>query len=114
MGARSSAPRGESAPHLREGRMRMKDVLMSAGLAFVLLQVGFLPAAAQAPAALTGQVTSAEEGAMEGVLVSARKAGSTMAVTVVSDAQGNFSFPASKLEPCECAFRTMAIGRALR
>ena len=49
-------------------------------------------------AALTGQVTSAEEGAMEGVLVSAKKAGSTVTITVVSDAQGNYSFPAAKLE----------------
>ena len=32
----------------------------------------------KASIALTGQVTSAEEGAMEGVLVSAKKAGSTM------------------------------------
>ena len=87
MGARSSAPRGESAPHLREGMMRMKNVLMSAGLALALLQAGFLPAPAQAPAPLSGQVSSAEEGAMEGVLVSARKAGSNITVTVVSDAQ---------------------------
>ena len=36
---------------------------------------------------------------MEGVLVSAKKAGSTVTITVVSDAQGNYSFPAAKLEP---------------
>src|SRR6266436_5746506 len=65
MGARSSARRGESAPHPREGTMRMINVLMSAGLALVLWQAGFLPAAAQAPAALSGQVTSAEDRAAQ-------------------------------------------------
>ena len=52
-----------------------------------------------APAALTGVVTSAEEGAMEGVLVSAKKAGSTITVTVVSDEHGRYGFAASRLEP---------------
>jgi virginiamycin B lyase len=89
----------------------MKHLLTSAGLALALLQAGFIPAArAQAPAALTGQVTSAEEGAMEGVLVSAKKTGSTMTITVVSDAQGNFSFPAAKLEPGQYALRIRAVG----
>jgi virginiamycin B lyase len=88
----------------------MKNVLMSACLALALLPAGFLPARAQAPAALTGQITSAEEGAMEGVLVSARKAGSNITVTVVSDAQGNFSFPAGKLEPGQYSLRIRAVG----
>ena len=48
--------------------------------------------------ALSGRVTSAEEGAMEGVLVSARPAGSSVTLTVVSDAQGRYSFPASRLQ----------------
>src|SRR5882762_5551222 len=48
--------------------------------------------------ALSGRVTSAEEGAMEGVLVSARQAGSSVTITVVSDAQGRYSFPASRLQ----------------
>ena len=54
---------------------------------------------AQTPAALTGQVTSGTDGAMEGVLVSAKKAGSTITITVVSDQQGRYRFPATKLEP---------------
>ncbi len=48
-------------------------------------------AAAQNAVALTGVVTSAEEGAMEGVLVGAKKG--TITITVVSDAQGRYSFP---------------------
>jgi streptogramin lyase len=62
------------------------------------------------PAALTGTVTSAEEGAMEGVLVSAKKAGSTITVTVVSDARGRYSFPAAKLSPGRYALRIRAAG----
>ncbi len=36
---------------------------------------------------------------MEGVLVSAAKAGSTITVTVVTGADGRFSFPADRLAP---------------
>ena len=62
------------------------------------------------PDALTGQVSSAEEGPMEGVLVSAKRAGSTITITVVSDAQGRYSFPAAKLEPGPYALRIRAVG----
>src|ERR1700730_19112844 len=48
---------------------------------------------------LTGQVTSAEEGAMEGVLVSVKKTGSPVTTTVITDRQGHYSFPQSRLEP---------------
>jgi streptogramin lyase len=85
-------------------------MLMSVGLAFALAGAGLLPARAQTPAALTGQVTSGEEGPMEGVLVSAKKAGSTITITVVSDAQGNYSFPAAKLEPGQYSLRIRAVG----
>ena len=92
--------------------MRTKNVSLaiSAGLALALLPIALLTAQAQAPAALTGQVTSSEEGAMEGVLVSAKKDGSTITITVVSDAQGRYSFPPSKLEPGQYALRIRAIG----
>jgi virginiamycin B lyase len=88
----------------------MKYLLTSAALTLALLQGGPLPAQAQTPAALTGQVTSAEEGAMEGVLVSAKRAGSNITITVVSDANGTYSFPAGKLEPGEYALRIRAVG----
>ena len=88
----------------------MNKMLMSVGLAFALAGAGLLPAGAQTPAALTGQVTSGEEGPMEGVLVSAKKAGSTVTITVVSDAQGNYSFPAAKLEPGQYSLRIRAVG----
>ena len=47
---------------------------------------------------------------MEGVLVSAKKAGSTITITVVSDKDGRYSFPASKLEPGQYALRIRAVG----
>jgi hypothetical protein len=68
---------------------------------------------AQNPAALSGQITSAEDGAMEGVLVSAKKADSTITITVVSDAQGHYSFPASKLDAGSYALAIRAIGYEL-
>src|ERR1700758_5354609 len=52
---------------------------------------------AQNGVALTGKVTSAQEPVMEGVLVSARRDGSTITTTVVSHADGVYSFPADRL-----------------
>ncbi len=60
--------------------------------------------------ALTGHVSSVEEGRMEGVLVGAKKAGSTITITVVSDADGEYRFPSSKIGPGEYALRIRAVG----
>ena len=59
---------------------------------------------------LTGTVSSAAEGAMEGVLVSAQKAGSPITVTVVSDALGRFRFPDGRLSPGHYTLRIRAVG----
>ena len=64
----------------------------------------------QSSVALTGLITSAEVGAMEGVLVSAKRAGSTITITVVSDVQGRYRFPASKLQPGQYSIHTRAVG----
>src|SRR5215467_12185759 len=66
-----------------------------------------------ATAALTGNVTSAKEGAMEGVLVTAKKDGSNMSVTVASDDKGRYSFPAGRLEPGRYSIKIRAIGYIL-
>jgi virginiamycin B lyase len=93
----------------REDRMRCLQFLIVAGSAFATLISG--AALAQTPAAaLTGLVRSAQEGAMEGVLVSATKAGSTVTVTVVTGSDGRFTFPASKLTPGQYAVRVRAVG----
>src|SRR5438046_2345048 len=52
---------------------------------------------AQTPSALTGKVASAEEGSMEGVVVTAKKDGATISVSVVTNDQGRFAFPAARL-----------------
>jgi streptogramin lyase len=81
-----------------------------AGLAVLVLPATTVSLRAQSQPALTGQVTSAEEGPMEGVLVSAKRAGSTLTITVVSDASGRYSFPAAKLEPGQYALTVRAVG----
>jgi virginiamycin B lyase len=48
--------------------------------------------------ALSGIVRSAEEGAMEGVLVSAKRIGDTITISVVSNSDGHYSFPAGRLQ----------------
>jgi len=62
---------------------------------------------------LTGAVSSAAEGAMEGVLVSAQKDGSPITVTVVSDEHGHFHFPDGRLAPGHYALRIRAVGYEL-
>jgi streptogramin lyase len=92
-------------------RPRSLSLVIAASLTLLLVTAPSGTLRAQAPApALTGQVTSAEEGAMEGVLVSAKKAGSNITITVVSDAQGRYSFPAGKLEPGQYSLRIRAVG----
>jgi virginiamycin B lyase len=63
--------------------------------------------------ALTGRVTSSQEGAMEGVLVSAQRTGSPISVTVVTNQAGRYSFPADRLQPGNYALRIRAIGYEL-
>jgi virginiamycin B lyase len=73
-----------------------------------------LVGAASSPgAALTGLLSSQEEARMEGVLVSAKREGSTVTITVVSDAQGRYSFPSSKLEPGRYSIAIRAVGYEL-
>jgi streptogramin lyase len=79
--------------------MRFNALLASTSLVSALAWLTLAPAQAQTAAALSGQVFSAEEGMMEGVLVSAKKEGSTITTTVVSNDKGQFSFPADRLSP---------------
>jgi streptogramin lyase len=68
---------------------------------------------AQSSTALSGQVSSAEEAAMEGVVVSAKKDGATISVSVVTDAQGRFAFPVARLEPGHYTLKARAAGYEL-
>jgi virginiamycin B lyase len=86
-------------------------VVAAAVQAACLLQAGSLQAAqADTSPALSGLVASAKEGPMEGVVVSAKQAGSTITISVVSDDKGHFSFPASKIGPGDYNLRIRAIG----
>jgi streptogramin lyase len=82
-------------------------VALLAGAALALL---FSASPSRAQTALAGLVSSAEEGSMEGVLVTARRDGASVAITVVSNAQGRYSFPAAKLEPGHYTLAIRAIG----
>ncbi|MGY8796436.1 MAG: carboxypeptidase-like regulatory domain-containing protein, partial [Woeseiales bacterium] len=85
------------------------------GVMTFTLHAGVQPniALAQTGAALTGQVSSEVEGAMEGVVVSARREDASYTVSVVSDDQGHYQFPADRLEPGEYELSIRAVGYEL-
>lgn len=58
-----------------------------------------VPAQKPAAVSLAGRVSSEAEGAMEGVLVRAKGEGKTISITVATDHEGRYSFPAGKLPP---------------
>jgi streptogramin lyase len=70
-------------------------------------------AAVPGKVALTGRVTSREEGPMEGVLVSARQDGSTVTITVVSDEQGGYRFSSARIGSGRYAINVRAVGYEL-
>jgi streptogramin lyase len=86
----------------------MRRALIAALL--LLLGAAAARAADTAPPALTGTVSSAAEGKMEGVLVSATRQDGTITVTVASDAQGRYRFPAAKLPPAQYTLDIRAEG----
>ncbi|HWA22927.1 MAG TPA: carboxypeptidase-like regulatory domain-containing protein, partial [Caulobacterales bacterium] len=82
----------------------MKQIAVWAAAAAAMIGAALLAsslahAAGKDAVALSGTVSSAKEGLMEGVLVSAKADGSTITVTVVSDDKGRYAFPAAKLAP---------------
>src|SRR6202012_5284656 len=105
---RRARTRLKSSVICRKSDADMTRVLRAIGvIAFVLVAARADACRAQT---LTGAVSSAEEGAMEGVLVSAQKDGSPITVTVVSDASGRFRFPDGRLSAGHYALRIRAVG----
>ena len=96
--------------------MKVKGFLAVAiaTIALVMLRTAPDEVAAQGAAALTGVVRSQAEGNMEGVVVSARRDRANFTVSVVSDAQGRYSFPRTHLEPGSYDLTTRAVGYDLR
>jgi len=78
-------------------------------LGFASLMGAELPSSS----ALTGKVTSQAEGAMEGVIIGAKKAGSTITTWVVSNAQGQYTFPRDRMEPGKHTLSIRAVGYEL-
>ena len=81
------------------------SLLLSAVAAAALMNVS--AASAQA---LSGTVTSTQEGAMEGVIVTAKKDGAHISISVVSNEKGQYSFPADRLEPGHYSLKIRATG----
>jgi streptogramin lyase len=86
--------------------MRWRGVLgfvLAAAIGGMFAAASSRDVAAQSPSdrgvALSGDVSSAAEGKMEGVVVSARRQGANFTVSVVSDAGGKYSFPRTHLAP---------------
>ena len=90
--------------------MPMQKLVLLTSFAGMLLAA---TAQAQDGVALTGKVTSAQEPTMEGVLVSARLDGSNITTTVVTAADGVYSFPAERLAPGHYAISIRAVGYKL-
>src|SRR5690348_1332235 len=99
--------------------MRRAKLLSGTLLGMAILGMalaGLLMAETPGPSAhvaLAGKVTSQAEGAMEGVIVGAKKAGSTITTWVVSDAQGQYGFPRERMEPGKYAIKVRAVGYEL-
>jgi len=87
-------------------------LLITAALA-AAMSGGTATAQNASPSALAGKVMSEQEGAMEGVLVSAKRAGSTMTISVVSNARGEYRFPRDRLEPGTYSVTMRAVGYEL-
>jgi virginiamycin B lyase len=87
-------------------------IVATIALAVIVLTLaaGALRAQTGAGVALTGHVTSAAEGAMEGVVVTAARAGSTITTSVISDRDGRYRFSVSALAPGRYTLSVRAVG----
>src|SRR5215467_12795117 len=94
----------------KEGPMSGRSIstLLSAVAAAALMNIA--GAQAQNAPAISGVVNSAQEGNMEGVIVTAKKDGAHISVSVVSDDKGRYAFPANRLEPGHYSIKIRAIG----
>jgi virginiamycin B lyase len=87
--------------------------LLSLAGALLIQSLAIGAAFGETAPALVGHVSSNEEGAMEGVVVSAKRDGATITISVVTDQQGHYAFPATTLTPGHYALSIRAIGYEL-
>ena len=98
--------------------MPTKLVLFGAVVGVAVLAVAVLTLTSRASlasrppfeVAMSGQITSPAEGLMEGVVVTAKREGSKIAVSVISDAQGRYHFPAGRMEAGRHTLSIRAVG----
>ena len=88
----------------------VRTIVTATAVVFFCAALSSLSAAQNPSVALTGLIHSEEEGPMEGVLVSAKRTGSTITVTVASDQQGRYNFPRNRLEPGQYSLSVRAVG----
>ena len=90
--------------------MRTRGMLAAAATTLAAMLVVSGEPGAQESVALSGTASSQEEGRMEGVVVNARRDGATFTVSVVSNADGHFSFPRTHLAPGSYTLSIRAVG----
>ena len=103
------------ADMVRCPRKRAYGLCFALAITAALVQTGAVALAHAAPAsaALAGRVTSPTGAPMEGVIIGASLAGSTITLEVVSNQAGDYDFPASRLAPGRYRLEIRAIGYAL-
>jgi virginiamycin B lyase len=95
--------------------MRTGNILLSVIAAFAAVFLGGgIHTWAQNAAPLSGKVSSPAEPVMEGVIVGAKKDGTNVTVSVVSDDKGNFSFPPGRLSAGHYKLSIRAVGYDLQ
>src|SRR2546429_9209975 len=77
--------------------LNRRGVIIAVAALAVSFSGGAFRLHAQEPVSLTGHIKSDDEGLMEGVAVSARRAGPNMTLTVVSNEKGVYAFPQNRL-----------------
>ncbi|MDO8795803.1 MAG: carboxypeptidase regulatory-like domain-containing protein [Vicinamibacterales bacterium] len=92
--------------------MRTKGLVAAALAVAALAGLRFASESLQAQGgtAISGVVSSQEEGKMEGVVVTARKDGGNSQVSVVTGKDGKYAFPGTHLEPGSYKLTTRAVG----
>ena len=93
--------------------MRRAFLTLTVGCFVAFAVTGLMMGQNASSLALSGKVTSQAEGAMEGVLIGAKKVGSTITTWVVSNAQGEYRFPRERLTPGKYGITIRAVGYEL-
>src|SRR3989441_8856196 len=95
----------------QESAMRANLMLTLAATAAAMVFPPVIDAVrAEGQAVLTGIVSSEAEGKMEGVVVTARRPGSIVQVSVTTDEKGRYSFPRDRLQPGQYTLSIRAVG----